>query len=288
MQFAFERAELLERLRSLASPGLFDAISRVVRPFASLELGASNGGRTWVGGLPAVPDGFEWPREPQFDDRPLAFIAQIDLSAAPREVLRDVGLPEDGLLSFFYDSLNQPWGFDPKDRSGWRLYHLPGDGTLREPPNDVLWWDPSERAEFGFKTGWAAPDAWWKPPRDVSFTEAHLKEWTDVVVHAAPNDEYETYLSDHRLGGWQDLIQGELQEECQLASNGFFVGDGEGYKRGAAIAYGAGDWRLILQLSSMSEPHIEFALSGELYLMMDNASIAARDWGRAWTVVQGT
>lgn len=66
------------------------------------------------GGLPDVPPGSAWPH---WGDRPLGFLAQIrceELAACDSAHL----LPASGILYFFYDFIEQPWGFDPKDRGG--------------------------------------------------------------------------------------------------------------------------------------------------------------------------
>ncbi len=43
-----------------------------------------------------------------------------------------------------------------------------------------------------------------------------------------------------------------MKLECQLASNGLYCGDGDAYgsPQGRALADGAEDWRLLLQIDS--------------------------------------
>ncbi|QPH56241.1 DUF1963 domain-containing protein [Pontivivens ytuae] len=45
---------------------------------------------------------------------PLCFIAQIDLATLPA---RPPELPTEGMLSYFYDAVAQPWGAVPRTRS---------------------------------------------------------------------------------------------------------------------------------------------------------------------------
>ena len=80
------------------------------------DLGASR-----FGGNPDVPPDFVWPTYEGEDhknvvkERPLSFLAQFacaDLAPFDKEHL----LPDHGLLSFFYESNSQPWGYDPKDK----------------------------------------------------------------------------------------------------------------------------------------------------------------------------
>src|SRR5262245_135660 len=77
-------------------------------------------GQTRIGGLPDLPEGFEWPTwkpKVERDDKfggtwnpsspaPLGFIAQIDLAEIPH---LDT-LPTRGWLCFFYDRYCEAWG----------------------------------------------------------------------------------------------------------------------------------------------------------------------------------
>jgi uncharacterized protein YwqG len=67
-------------------------------------------------------------------DQPL-FLAQINLSDIASVGGAGLGLPNWGLLSFFYDAESQLWGFDPGDSVGFRLMWF-GDSVLQpqEPP----------------------------------------------------------------------------------------------------------------------------------------------------------
>ena len=58
---------------------------------------------SFLGGLPAVEDGFQWPWKEQ---RPLEFLAQLTLA--------DLGLEGSGHLLFFWD--NYHWGGSARDK----------------------------------------------------------------------------------------------------------------------------------------------------------------------------
>ena len=52
------------------------------------------------------------------------FLLQINL----REVVRDASaglLPSDGQLTFFYELEEQPWGYDPKNLSFFKVCYFP-------------------------------------------------------------------------------------------------------------------------------------------------------------------
>ena len=84
-------------------------------------------GATRFGGQPDVPPDFVWPtyEGESYDhvvkDRPLTFLAQFncaELAQFDKEHL----LPDHGLLSFFYETDTQCWGYDPKDQGCARVY----------------------------------------------------------------------------------------------------------------------------------------------------------------------
>lgn len=61
----------------------------------------SSVGNTRFGGEPDLPEGVEWPTDPEADDRPYSnFLAQINFAEIPRRSHDDV-LPTSGLLSVF-------------------------------------------------------------------------------------------------------------------------------------------------------------------------------------------
>jgi hypothetical protein len=91
-------------------------------PDENILIGASK-----LGGWPDLPPGFSWPF---VKNEPLAFVAQVNLSELPAPSL----LPRDGVLSFFYDRGQTAWGFDPKQRSCWRVNYIPSSTQLVRTP----------------------------------------------------------------------------------------------------------------------------------------------------------
>ena len=84
-------------------------------------------GATRFGGKPDVPPDFVWPtyEGESYDhvvkDRPLTFLAQFnceELAQFDKEHL----LPDHGLLSFFYETDTQCWGYYLNDKGCARVY----------------------------------------------------------------------------------------------------------------------------------------------------------------------
>jgi uncharacterized protein YwqG len=84
-------------------------LERLARPAVRLAH-TSRKTNCHLGGVPLVPAGFVWPSNK--DGRPLAFLAQLDLGEV-RAAAEIEWLPKAGTLLFFYDVIDEPWGFEP-------------------------------------------------------------------------------------------------------------------------------------------------------------------------------
>ena len=86
-----------------------------------IQLGSSK-----FGGMPDLPTNLSFPK---YENGYLSFLAQINLSEA-KSYDKENLLPETGILYFFYDIVNQPWGMDKEDKESFQVYYF--DGELRE------------------------------------------------------------------------------------------------------------------------------------------------------------
>ena len=80
-------------------------------------------GESKIGGVPHLPAEFEWD---MFGNSPLAFVAQINLEQASKYDPQEL-LPKTGMLYFFHEGGDAVWGFDPKDKGGFRVVYYNGD-----------------------------------------------------------------------------------------------------------------------------------------------------------------
>lgn len=85
----------------------------------------------WFGGLPALPEGEEWPA---YAGRPMQLVAQLDCAALSRALGGDARgegrlLPASGLLLFFHDQ----WFSDYRG-AGCRVLHVPAGAPPRPAP----------------------------------------------------------------------------------------------------------------------------------------------------------
>lgn len=295
-------------LKLLLEAGFDEAVARrwsaLARPNIRLltgDVGAidtSPTGVTKLGGEPDLARGTRWPERAAYSyaDRrrmpegvepaPLDFLAQINLADVAVAGC-DLPLQANGLLSFFYDAELQPWGFDPADAPGFHVLYTPPGGELARMihPSGVRPVLPVQ-----LEAAESLPDWAWFLEH-----EGEVLGEDDDAFHAAfdkldDERQYEMFYASHAFGGWPALIQNPMELECQLASNGIYVGGPEGYAdpRAKALEAGAADWRLLLQLDSEDELGWMWGDGGTLYFWCRQQDIAAGRFDRVWTVLQCT
>jgi hypothetical protein len=232
-----------------------DASARVLREIRpSLRLLHADG-HAVVGHLggPARLNGSEWPT---WHQRPLSVVAGLDLAALAAYPDPVGGLPRSGWLTFFYDAEQQgAWGFDPEDRGAWRIVHSASSEPVTGPAGLAL-----PEVALGAVSEVTLPDG--EEPVLSALQGDDRDAYYDVLDALRQDDE-----PVHRIGGWPQLVQGELWVSAQLASSGVYVGNPEGYRdpRVPALRAGAADWRLLLQLDSDDAASTMWGDVGRLY-----------------------
>lgn len=236
-----------------------------------------------IGGAPDLAPDLAWPTR---DGRPLSFLAQLDCAA-----LRAAGasdwLPETGLLLFFYDLVDQPWGYDPAHRGGWAVLHDPrGPAVAAHPvpdgaePEDGGCPDPTPLA--------ATPMRSLPGPRRLNGALADDDEegadrFADLRIEPFRGGPF------HQVEGWPNAVQQDHMEwECALASSGLSCGDGEAYRspEGLALRPRGAEWRLLLQLDSDEERGMVWVDDGRLYFWIREEDARAGRWDAAWMILQ--
>lgn len=276
-----DREDLTARLAAADLEARAERIAAAALPSIAIEVDPPRQeklpvGASKLGGRPDLPAGTAWP---EWKGTPLAFLAQFDLSRSPGPSL----LPTKGLLSFFYVADQSTWGYDPKHRGSWAvLYFESTDGLAPAVLPDAL---PKEgrfvecAARRGTRLslpgyGSAALD-------EIGLSDAESDRYLDLVArwHAEP---------DHRLLGHPNLVQNPMELECQLASNGIYVGDAEGYNdpRVEELKLGAKDWVLLFQLDTEDKAGMMWGDAGRLYFWIRTQDLAARGFDAAWTILQ--
>jgi hypothetical protein len=96
-------------------------------------------------------------------------------------------------------------------------------------------------------------------------------------------------MHHHQVLGYPSPVQNaDMEEECQLASNGVYVGNPEGYKdpRVPALKAGATDWKLLLQLDTDDDIGWMWGDVGTLYFWVRESDARCGDFSKVWMIFQ--
>jgi len=94
----------------------------------------------------------------------------------------------------------------------------------------------------------------------------------------------------HRLLGYPDEIQTEMQLECQLVSNGIYYGNSTGRNdpRALALKAGAKDWELLLQIDTENAAGMMWGDVGRLYYWIPRVALDQKNFEATWMIMQCT
>jgi uncharacterized protein YwqG len=227
---------------------------------------------------------------------PLQFIAQFDLAEIGRAGPLDPDIPEDGLLSIFWDLPEFPESFAPAAATGMKvLYQAAPVGPLQrlETPAELtalLRFRPIAPVA-------CAPAAFLAPVPTASAefealgldadTASAYSDWLSEADEAYSADDGEDWKC-HRVGGWPTPLQGDMQTECALVAAGHYVGTHDDYLAaiGSPATAAARDWVFVAQIGSDEKARLALGDSGQLYVWVRRADLVARDFARARIVMQ--
>ena len=238
-------------------------------------------GESRIGGLPDLPEDAAWPSP---HGRPLAFVAQFDLSEVSR-YLPGSGLPEQGMLYFFYDAQDEPWGYRPPDRDGFRvLYRSERAERLRRSKPPPRLGPPYGVQLLSMRSERSYPD-WFSPSIGRLELGAREREEYQGFLHGLVASRPATY---HRLLGHPAAIGGDPQTDCHLASSGIDLSEtiDDEDPRIAELSKGSEEWRFLLQLDSHPKSNMAWGDSGRVYFFIRRADLAKRNFDSSWMVVQ--
>ncbi|MBN2590911.1 MAG: DUF1963 domain-containing protein [Sedimentisphaerales bacterium] len=237
-------------------------------------------GASKIGGCPDLLNDIDWP---SWKSVSLSFLCQINLADMAGFNCAEA-LPKSGLLSFFYHAEQATWGFDPKDRGSWKVLYY--DGPLEKLnrqsfPEDLPEEGQYEEAGIIFKETVTLPPWESKAITELDFTDEQKDAYIGLLEEL---DE----SGCHRMFGHPAQIQGDMQLQCQLVSNGLYCGDSSGYEdpRRAQLEKGTKDWVLLLQLDSDEQVNMMWGDCGRLYFWVRKDDLEARDFEHVWMVIQ--
>ena len=242
-------------------------------------------GGTRFGGQPDVPGDFEWPfckNRNGSGTHPLSFIAQFDCAGLSK--FRSAWLlPQNGVLSFFYDKQDQPWGISPDEFSGARVYWFSDKSILSPAPFpsclDELFRFPSLKIRA-----------------EEHFSYPSLEDFLSLFPDESENGYFEALAKlgkgcsslSSKLLGWPDVIQDCMAVSCSLARNGLSLRDMPDEKRKEFIDSALESWLLLFQLDMVESGDFSFMLGdcGMLYYLIRKEDLLSRRFENAHAMVQ--
>ena len=247
---------------------------------SDIAIGASK-----FGGCPDLPDDVEWFAD-EMAGIPLSFICQINF-AEVKPYDSDDKLPSSGMLYFFYDCLEMPWGYDPTDGVGKKVFYYDGDLSKLERKAVPDNFDEDAALFFGaakltFDNVLELPDEFSSPGGRIKVTDEEESALDEIL------SECEDEMVINKLLGHSDNIQGEMELECELVTNGLYCGDSSGFNEGRerGIDQNTDHWNLLLQIDSNDEIGMEWGDCGRLYLWITDEDLADRNFEDAWLILQ--
>jgi uncharacterized protein YwqG len=283
------KSQILQLIQKNNLTDFADLIMAAIKPAIHIsKVDSQEGviGASRLGGLPDIPTDFEWVLR---EDFPLSFLAQINC-ADLQGFASAKNLPNSGMLYFFYDAINEPWGFDPSDRGSSAIIYHPSTENLipaslpETTDNDDDWLFPSSTIQFRESLSLPSNDS-------LAFEQLAIPE-NSIDDYVYFIDEVNELIAAnepiHQMFGHSSNIQGDMQLECQLTSHGLYCGDASEYNDPIAkdLAAGASDWLLLLQLDSDDDLGMMWGDVGRLYFWIRESSLQSKRFDEAWTILQ--
>jgi len=275
----FELGEVAEQILQFAKNSI--RVTTIPTADDTIQIGHSK-----IGGAPDVPTDFVWPHTS--NNQPLYFLCQLNLAEVKPYDSNNL-LPADGLLSFFYDVIGQPWGYDPNDGDGFHVYHFTqAPDSLQRMQQPPALTEYIDSAALHFRNEWTLPS--WASPYsknlETILTEEQQDAYNDFFYDWI--DEEATEQTTHRIDGHPDTIQGDMYLECQLVTNGLYCGDSTAYNHPLRkeLEPHVKDWQLLLQLDSEDDLGYMWGDSGKLYFWIREEDCKNKEFDKVWTVLQ--
>jgi uncharacterized protein YwqG len=268
--------------KAFALDNYFETIKPLVRPKIDLFLTPADESKigiaiSKIGGQPHLPKDYEWPKNEL--GKSLSFIGQLNFEEVSKFDKSGI-LPKQGLLSFFYCSEQETWGFDPKDGQRFRVLYF---------DNDI------ELINHGFPADLGKPYSIFKPNHLTFSSGLSLPTWDDDSIEELIHEEdIDNYMeassgSNNQILGYANCAQGTMELECQLVTNGLYCGDATGYEdpRRKELEAGKNDWVLLLQIDSEEDKTgMMWGDSGRIYFWIKKQDLLNKDFNKSWCILQ--
>lgn len=225
-----------------------------------------------------IPDGFsldEWPKS--FDNSLMNFLAQINLKEIT-EFDFEKKLPDCGCLYFFYSFSSDSWGFSQSDRDSFKVIYKKSD--IESVSNFIKDYDLElfQSFDLSFDRSLFLPEE-----DNLLIKDLIKKEDEDKYAEISLND------SEHCILGYAGSVQGSMELECELYSNGldYDIFSNLDSTEKHEIIERAKDWILLFQISSdFDKTGMQWGNDGSIYFYITSKDLKDLNFNKAWFIVQ--
>jgi len=224
-----------------------------------------------LGGQPLAPPRFEWP---MWNERPLPFLAQLNLTEAKSA---DSLLPQSGCLYFFFDQEAE----DQEEFGAWRVIHHEeafADMAAVTPPGGLGRKSIFSEVPLAFKNITSYPA--WDETCLVSL-KLNQAQWNSYAELGGSCYDDKPL---HQLGGWAQPVQNSNMEiECQQARA---LRDETEILQGDELEKAAQEWMLLFQLDTDEAAKMMWGDGGMLYFWIRKEDLRSRNFAEVWMIMQ--
>lgn len=237
-------------------------------------------GLSKFGGIPDLSDDIEWP---YFKNKPLAFLAQLNLEDLAEYDINKL-LPPTGMLYFFYEIEEFRWGFDIEDKYSWKVIYIPNVSKIKRREKTPVIKELFVPCKLSFSLDCSLPILDLQPFGNSNFT--YEEEEIYLNLSAEP---YGKDVPIHKVFGYANAIQDEEMElECELVTNNINIGSPEGYSNPKVeeLKESAKDWLLLLQIDSDNNAEFMWGDWGRIYFWIKKQDLKNLNFNNVWMTLQ--
>ena len=241
-------------------------------------------GQSKIGGCPDLPKNIDWFK---FNDRSMAFLAQINLSEVTQYDLAHE-LPSNGILYFFHDLDAE--GFDKEDKDRFKVFYFEGDTSELErksKPIDI----GVDRKDSYQPSYFSSAKLSFEASLDVKETlmEYYGREIVRSVFDEDFTDSYIEFFEGKKITkllGHPNIIQNPMEADCEMALREKSSLTGNKIISDEERKQSYEDWKLLFQLDSIEELDFLWVDLGKIYFWIKEEDLKNKNFEKAWFQVQ--
>ena len=182
------------------------------------------------------------------------------------------------MLYLFYDCAGMPWGYDPKDGAFKKVIYAEDTSQLERKVAPFENNEAFAATSLKFANTTELPDLESDLVGDIEMSDDEIDAYWQMA------DDFCERRSENKILGHSDNIQGGMELECELVTNGFYCGGDEDYSgpKFEKMRQNIGEWTLLLQIVSNDENEMMWCDCGKIYLWIRKSDLRERKFDKSW------